>query len=110
VEQVMVVGAERKFVGALIVPSFVQVKDWCRKNNIPFTTNEEMVYHPRVIALYKELVEGFNKYFNHVEQIKKFELLPHEWSVVTGELTPKLSLKRKVIMEKYRDVIERIYS
>jgi long-chain acyl-CoA synthetase len=110
VEQIMVVGSERKFVGALIVPAFGHLKDWCRQNNIPFTTNEEMAHHPRVVALYKELVEGFNKYFNHVEQIKKFELLPQEWSVVTGELTPKLSLKRKVIMEKYRDVIERIYS
>jgi long-chain acyl-CoA synthetase len=55
------------------------------------------------------LVESFNKYFNHVEQVKKFELLPNEWSVDTGEMTPKLSLKRKVIMEKYRDAIERIY-
>jgi long-chain acyl-CoA synthetase len=54
-------------------------------------------------------VESFNKYFNHVEQIKKFELLPNEWTVDTGEMTPKLSLKRKVIMEKYRDAIERIY-
>ncbi|PWT93541.1 MAG: long-chain fatty acid--CoA ligase, partial [Acidobacteria bacterium] len=59
--------------------------------------------------LFKELIESFNKFFNHVEQVKKFELLPHEWSVGTGEMTPKLSLKRKVIMEKYRDVIERIY-
>ena len=54
--------------------------------------------------------ESFNKFFNHVEQVKKFELLPDEWSVDTGELTPKMSLKRKVVMEKYRDAIERIYS
>ena len=54
-------------------------------------------------------VENFNKDFNHVEQIKKFELLPKEWSVETGEMTPKLSLKRKVIMEKYKDAIKRIY-
>jgi len=109
VEQVMVVGAERKFVGALIVPAFAHVKDWCRKNNVTFTTNEEMVHHPAIITLYKDLVESFNKYFNHVEQIKKFELLPREWGIETGEMTPKLSLKRKVIMEKYRDAIERIY-
>ena len=63
-----------------------------------------------MIAFYKDLVENFNKYFNHVEQIKKFELLPHDWSVETGELTPKLSLKRKVIMEKYRDAVQRIYA
>ena len=53
--------------------------------------------------MYTDLVESFNKYFNPVEQIKKFELLPNEWSVETGEMTPKLSLKRKVVMEKFRD-------
>ena len=60
--------------------------------------------------LFKELVESYNKFFNHVEQVKKFELLSHEWSIDTGELTPKMSLKRKVVMEKYRSAIERIYS
>jgi long-chain acyl-CoA synthetase len=59
--------------------------------------------------LFKDLIESYNKYFNQVEQVKKFELLPHEWSVETGEMTPKLSLKRKVVMEKYREPIERIY-
>jgi long-chain acyl-CoA synthetase len=109
VEQVMVVGSERKFVGALIVPSFANLKEWCRQKGISYTTNEEMIHNPGVITLFKELVESFNKFFNHVEQIKKFELLPYEWSVDTGEMTPKLSMKRKVIMEKYRDAIERIY-
>jgi long-chain acyl-CoA synthetase len=109
VEQVMVVGAERKFVGALIVPSFSNLKDWMRKHNIASGNNEEIIRHPKVIALYKELVESFNKFFNHVEQIKKFELLPREWSIESGEMTPKLSLKRKVVLEKFRDSIERIY-
>lgn len=110
IEQVMLVGSERKFVGALIVPSFPNLKDWCRKNGIADSSNEEMIRNPRIIEMYKDLVESFNKYFNHVEQVKKFELLPAEWSVDTGEMTPKLSLKRKVIMEKYREAIERIYS
>jgi long-chain acyl-CoA synthetase len=110
VEQVMVTGQERKFVGALIVPSFANLKDWCIKNGIPYTTNEEMVRNPKVLAMYTELVESFNKYFNHVEQIKKFELLPYEWTIETGEMAPKLSLKRKVIMEKYKDAIDRIYA
>jgi long-chain acyl-CoA synthetase len=109
VEQVMVVGAERKYVGALIVPSFSNLKDWLRREKIPFSSNEEIILHPKVLELYKELVESFNKFFNHVEQIKRFELLPNEWSVQSGEMTPKLSLKRKVVLEKYRDSIERIY-
>ena len=110
IEQVMVVGSEKKFVGALIVPSFPNLKDWCRQHAIKAATDEEIINHPAVIAMFKELVESFNKYFNHVEQIKKFELLPHEWSIDTGEMTPKMSIKRKVVMEKYRDAIERIYS
>lgn len=109
VEQLMVVGAERKFVGALIIPSFPNLEDWCRHNAVPVGNREEMIRHPKVLALYKDLVESFNKFFNHVEQIKKFELLANDWTVDTGELTPKLSLKRKVIMEKYREAIERIY-
>ena len=71
--------------------------------------DDEIIKHPKVIELYKDLIESFNKYFNHVEQVKKFELLPHEWTVDTGEMTPKLSLKRKVVMEKYHDAVERIY-
>jgi long-chain acyl-CoA synthetase len=110
VEQIMVVGAERKFVGALIVPAFSTLKDWARKQGLPTITNEELIKQPKVIELYNELVNSFNKFFNHVEQIKRFELLPQEWSIETGEMTPKLSLKRKVVMEKYRDSIEHLYS
>jgi long-chain acyl-CoA synthetase len=109
IEQVMLIGAEKKFVGALIVPSFPNLRDWLNKNNIKNGTNEEMIRDPRVIEMFRELIESFNKFFNHVEQVKKFELLAHEWSVDTGEMTPKLSLKRKVIMEKYKDAINRIY-
>jgi long-chain acyl-CoA synthetase len=109
IEQVMIVGPERKFVGALIIPSFPNLRDWARHNGIADGSNEEIINNPKVRELYKDLIESFNKYFNHVEQVKRFELLPNEWSVDTGELTPKLSMKRKVIMEKYREEIEKIY-
>jgi long-chain acyl-CoA synthetase len=110
VEQVMVVGSEQKFVGALIVPSFPNLKEWCRSQGLSFDSNEAIIRNEKVLDMFKDLVESFNKYFNHVEQIKKFELLPNEWSVETGEMTPKLSLKRKVVVERYRDAIERIYN
>jgi len=110
IETVMVIGAEQKYAGALIVPSFPNLQVWCKENNIEFISNEAVIKNDRVIEFYKDLVESFNKYFNHVEQIKKFELLQHEWTVETGEMTPKLSLKRKVIMEKYRDAVHRIYA
>ncbi len=110
IEQVMLVGAEKKFVSALIVPSFPNLREWSRKNNIPAEKNEELIRNPKVTDLFRELIDSFNKFFNHVEQVKKFELLPNEWSIDTGEMTPKLSLKRKVVMEKYRDAIDRMYS
>ncbi|MEJ7676821.1 MAG: hypothetical protein WKG06_02870 [Segetibacter sp.] len=110
VEQVIVTGADRKFVGALIVPAFPMLRQWMRENNIPFVSNEDAIKNPKVVDFYTDLVDSFNKYFNRVEQIKKFELLPAEWSINTGEMTPKMSLKRKVVLEKYKDVVEKIYS
>lgn len=109
IEQVMLIGADKKFVSALIVPSFANLLDWCRKNGINETNHTALVKDARVIELYRELVESFNKFFNHVEQVKKFELLFNEWSVDTGEMTPKLSVKRKVVLEKYREIIDRMY-
>ena len=109
VEQMMIVGAEQKFVGALIVPSIPNLKEWMRQKNIPFVSNEDAVNSKEVLDLYRELIDSFNKFFNHVEQVKRFELLPNEWTIESGELTPTLKLKRKVIMEKYKDAYERIY-
>lgn len=109
IEQVIVVGAERKFAGALIVPSFSNLKVWMQQNGLGNLSNEEAIRNPEVLKLFKKIVEEKNTNFNHVEQIKKFELLPREWSIETGEMTPKMSLKRKIIMEKYKDAIERIY-
>jgi len=110
IEQVMVVGPERKFVGAIIVPSFNALKEWMKQKGIPFTTPQEAIQRPEVLALYQEQIDKFNSFFNHVEQVKKFQLLPNEWSIDTGEMTPKLSVKRKVVTEKYKDAIEKIYS
>jgi len=110
IEQMMVTGAEQKFTGALIVPSFNALKEWCGEHGIEFTGNEKIIKNEKVVNLIKDTVERYNQNFNQVEQIKKFELLPYEWSVEGGELTPTLKLKRKVIMEKYKDAIERIYT
>jgi long-chain acyl-CoA synthetase len=111
IEQMMVVGAERKFAGALIVPSIPTLQEWAAKHGVDGKGSiRDLLRNPRVIELYKEIVEDYNKLFNHVEQVKKFELLDSEWNIDGGELTPTLKLKRKVIMEKYRDAIERIYA
>ena len=109
IEQAIIVGADKKFVGALIVPSFTFLKGWMQQQGLPYTTPEEAIKSPQVLNIFKEQVEKINQQFNHVEQVKKFELLPREWSIETGEMTPKMSLKRKIIMEKFKDAIERIY-
>lgn len=109
IEQAMVVGPERKYVGALIIPNFPALLDWCRKNGVVEKEYTQLIQNPKVLEFYRELVFSFNTFFNQVEQIKRFELLSQEWSVDTGEMTPKLSLKRKVVMEKYREEIEKMY-
>ena len=105
----IVLGANEKFVSALIVPAFENLKKWCEENNIDCSDNKTVVNNPQVKELYRKEIERFNPFINHVEQIKRFELLPNEWSIESGEMTPKLSLKRKVIMEKNKDAIEKIY-
>ena len=110
IEQVVVVGAEQKFVGALIVPAFAQLTEWCKQHHYDTSSHESMIQNPEVKKFYRSLIDQYNQEFNHVEQIKKFELLPVEWSVESGELTPKLNFKRKVVLEKYKSYIEKIYS
>ena len=110
IEQIMVIGESRKFVSALIVPSFNYLKTWMQLHNLSFTTNEEAIKNPEVQKKYTAVVDEINQQFNHVEQIKKFELLANEWTVANGETTPKLDLKRKVIMEKYKLQVDRIYN
>jgi len=109
IEQMMVAGAGKKFASALIVPSYANLKPWCKKNHIPDLSNEELVKDSRVIALYQTIVNDFNPEFNHVEQIKKFTILPDEWTVESGELTPTGKMKRKIITEKYNNEIEEMY-
>jgi long-chain acyl-CoA synthetase len=110
IEQMMVVGADEKFTGALIVPNFNNVKAWCVQKNITETEPSALIRLPEIEQLFEDVVNSFNGAFNPVERIKKFELLPHEWTVNTGELTPTLKLKRKVILEKYKDAIQKIYA
>lgn len=109
IEQIMVVGENEKFVGALIVPSLDNLKDWCSQKALDTSSPKAMIESPEVHALFKEEVEKLNVNFGKVEQIKKFELVENEWTVDTNELTPTMKVKRKFVAEKYKDLIERIY-
>lgn len=110
VEQIMVLGENEKFVSALIVPSFLNLTEWCTKNAVDHSSKEKMIKSPEVLALFKKEVEELNENFGKVEKVKKFELLADEWSVDTGELTPTMKVKRKVVLEKYKDLIAAIYN
>lgn len=111
IEQIMVIGANRKFVSALIVPSFVNVRKYLADHDIsPAETNEALISMPEVRELIQKQVDKFNPLFSHPEQIKKFDLLPAEWTIDGGELTPTIKVKRKAIDAKYSAVIEKIYS
>ena len=110
IEQMMVIGANRKFTAALIVPSFVNLRSWCATNKISGAHIDDLVKDPKVIELFQSIVDKYNPEFNHVEQVKKIALLPGEWSIDGGELTPTGKMKRRVILEKYNNEIEKIYS
>ena len=110
IEQVVVIGSEMKFVGALIVPAYAQLREWCDQHGYDYSSNQAMIQNPAVIRFYRSLLDEFNQQFNHVEQVKKFELLPSEWSIESGELTPKMSIKRKIVLEKYKSFVDKIYS
>ncbi|MDO9185921.1 MAG: long-chain fatty acid--CoA ligase [Bacteroidia bacterium] len=110
IEQVMVIGENQKFASALIVPSFVFLKEWCIRKEIPYTSNEEIIKNEEVKKRILEEVEKVNKTLAQFETIKRPELLPREWTIEFGEMTPKLSFKRKVIMAANKELVNKIYS
>lgn len=109
VEYMVVVGENRRFPAALIVPEFGFLKAWCERKGISCAGREEMVKHPDVLARYQEELHRFNRFFGQWEQVKKFALIPRQWSIDSGELTPKLDVKRKIVMERHAALIEQLY-
>lgn len=110
IEQIMVIGENRKFPSALIIPSFAHFKSWCEIKGLPYTTNEDMIKHHEIIDRVQKEIELYNSEFGQTEQIKKFELLSKEWTVDSGELTATLKLKRKIIEGNNKAIIEKMYA
>ncbi len=110
IEQVMVIGENEKFPAALIVPSFAFLKDYCALKGIPFTTPAEVIKDQRIVDRIMRSVEQVCTPLGHWEQVKKIALLSTEWSIDGGEMTPKLSLRRKQIMAKYDAQVKGIYA
>jgi len=109
IEQIVLVGDNYKFVSALIVPSFSKLKEWAKHQDIQFTSNEEIIKNTTVIKLIEETVNEFNQLFNQVEQVKKFTLIPREFTIDKGEMTPKLSIRRKNILANFEKEVEAMY-
>ncbi len=121
IEQMMVVGEKKKFVSALIVPAAEALLDWCENNGVecnitPYELNDTLfsiskstLENPKVKDKFQEIINHFNPNFSHIEQIKKFTLLSEPWDVSSGELTPTMKLKRRVINDKYKADINAMY-
>lgn len=110
IDQIMVIGENQKFAAALIVPDFEYLKSWCRIKNIPYSSNKEMIQHPDIRKRIKREIDCFNQDFGDTEKIKKIELIDHEWTIDSGEITANLKLKRRFLQEKYKGLIEKIFN
>ena len=109
IEQIIVVGENEKHPAALIVPSQEGLKFWCKKHNILFTNIKDIIKNNRVIDKFEHEVKFYNSFFNDYEKIKIFKLIENSWSVEGGELTATMKLRRKNILEKYKNLYEEIY-
>ncbi|MDM1050171.1 AMP-dependent synthetase/ligase [Sphingobacterium hotanense] len=109
IAQVMVIGENQRFPAALIVPAFEELEKYCKHKGIPYSSREEAIKQGEVLTKYEHIISQAMANFGHWEQVKKFKLLSKEWTIDNGELTPKLSLKRKVILQKNEELIKDIY-
>lgn len=109
IEQIAIIGDHRKFLSALIVPEFDELKKWAKKHEVEYTTKKDLLKKDQIKDLIEKEIEKYSANFSRVEQVKKFTLMAKEWSQATEELTPSLKVKRKVINSKYAKEIENMY-
>jgi long-chain acyl-CoA synthetase len=110
IENMIVLGENKKFAAALISPDFVYLKSWCSLHKIHVTNKAEMVQHPEVVKRFQEEVKQYNKFFGDYEQVKRYQLVAEEWTADNGFLSPTLKIKRNVIEKHYSELIEKIFS
>ena len=109
IDQIAVVGDGEKYISALIIPNFENLKEWCNQNDLPTLSNDTLINLKEVKQLYKDIITEFNVNFGKTEQIKQFALLNDEWTTENGLLTATMKLKRKLIKEKYLEIIKSFY-
>lgn len=110
IEQIMVVGSNQKFAGALVVPAFDKIKEHFSSLGITLDRAIDFTQDKDILKLIRRELDQYNKLFAAHEQVKKFQLVPNEWTIDGGELTATMKLKRKKIIEKYSELIDRIYN
>jgi long-chain acyl-CoA synthetase len=110
VGQVALIGDKHKFIAAIISPNFAALDEWARNNGLEGRTRAQLVADDNVRRLYSEIVHEVNTGLANFETIKRFRLVPDEWSQDSGELTPSMKLKRRVITERYAEVVSAIYA
>ena len=109
IDQIAIIADQRKFVSALIVPVYGFVKDYAKEKGIEYKDMAELLQHPKIVGLFRARIETLQQQFAHYEQIKRFTLLPEPFSMERGELTNTLKLKRSVVSENYKELIEKMY-
>ncbi|HET8889509.1 MAG TPA: long-chain fatty acid--CoA ligase [Candidatus Angelobacter sp.] len=109
IAQAAVIGDKRKYASVILSPHFPLLEDWARANGVTFSSRQELVANAKVRELYKGIVEDLNKRLAQFETIKKIVIVPDEFTVASGEITPTLKLKRRVIEDKYKQQIEELY-
>jgi long-chain acyl-CoA synthetase len=109
ITQAAVIGDKRKFASVIISPNFALLKDWARASGVPFASSQELVNHPKVRDLYRGIVESVNQSLAHFETIKKVLVVPDEFTIAGGEITPTMKLKRRNVESKYRQQIDQLY-
>jgi long-chain acyl-CoA synthetase len=110
VAQAALVGDKHKFISALLSPNFAALEAWAKRNGVEANSREELVADSRVVALYAEIVRDANGGLANFETVKRFRVVAEEWTLESGELTPSMKLKRRVITAKYSAVIDGLYA
>ncbi len=110
IENIMIIGENRNYTTALIVPNFEHIESWCRVKNHHYSTPANSILDERILKRLQKEVDTINSRLDKIEQVKKFRLLAENWKVESGELSPTMKLRRKVILEKYKVIIDEMYN
>lgn len=109
IDNAMVVGEGEKYTAALIVPNFTMLTQWCKENNVSYTSTSDIIKSEQVISMFKSEINNINKQLSSTEKVSNFTLLEKEWTVDSGELSAALKVKRFVVAEKYKNEIAEMF-